>query len=106
MLHKIWQLLARIKHRSKRPKWEREVESILGNVPPPETDIRNLVESIMPLAMFMLTLAVGQDAIYTPKGRELLREALAEQGVPSEKIDGVIDWMMRHFTKAMWEKGA
>ena len=87
-----------------RSKWEKEIESILAKAPPLEPNIRELVEAIMPLVMFMLTLAVGQDAIYTPKGREMLKEALVEQGVPPDKIDEAINWMIQHFTKALWEK--
>lgn len=80
-------------------KWKSEIEDILGKV---DWEGAQGWQELLPQMMKLLvTLCVAPIAVVSPEGREELRKMLVEGGVPPEKIEQAILWIIQNTTRPL-----
>lgn len=82
--------------------WQKDIEEILTKSErKPEADWQKLIEQLMPMLQMIVLLSVGVEAINSPEARQEIRKALTELGLPQERIEEAIDWLIMSTTKPM-----
>lgn len=83
-------------------KWKGEIEDILGKAEEEmPQDWEELLKELLPLMGLVVTLSVAPIAVLSPEGRDKLREMLAEDGVPQDKIEQAIYWIIQNTTRPL-----
>jgi len=80
--------------------WQKDVEEILSKwEQTPEVDWQKIIEQLMPMLQMIVLMSVGMEAINSPEARNEIRRALAELGLPQERIETAISWLLMRTTK-------
>ena len=80
--------------------WQKDIEEILAKSErKPDVDWHKIIEQLMPMLQMIVLMSVGMEAINSPEARNEIRRALAELGLPQERIEAAISWLLMSTTK-------
>jgi len=82
--------------------WQKEIEEILAQVKlEPLVSWEKFFEMIKPMILIVMLVSSGAGMICSPEARQRLRIGLADLGLSPEKVEKIIDWLMKSGTRPL-----
>ncbi len=79
--------------------WQKEIEEILTQANmEPVISWEKFFETIKPMVLMVMLVSAGAGMICSPEARQKLRAGLADMGLPPEKVEKTIDWLIKSGT--------
>jgi len=80
--------------------WQKDIDEILAKSErKPEVDWQKIIEQLMPMLHMIVLMSVGMETINSPEARQEIMRALIELGLPQERIEEAINWLIMTTTK-------
>lgn len=82
--------------------WQKEIEEILAQANlEPVISWEKFFEMIKPMILIVMLVSAGAGMICSPEARQKLRMGLADLGLPPEKVEKTIDWLIKSGTRPL-----